>query len=109
RGRLGLDGAPPAAGLGEAEDSAVTAALDLEALPRYAAAVHTATARWLAAVDLDDLAVVPPATDRIALLAQITDGDVPWLHAMWSDKPVAWFVQWEAIGHGQGHLGEMVS
>jgi hypothetical protein len=28
---------------------------------------------------------------------------------MWDGKPTAWFVQWEAVGHVQGHLGEMIS
>ena len=33
---------------------------------------------------------------------------MPWLHGMWQGKPAAWFVQWEAIGHVQNHVGEMV-
>ena len=33
---------------------------------------------------------------------------MPWLYRMWTDKPAAWFVQWEAIGHRVNHLGEMV-
>ena len=39
----------------------------------------------------------------------MTEAAVPWLYAMWRDKPGAWFVQWEAIGHVQGHVGEMIS
>ena len=35
--------------------------------------------------------------------------DADWLHDMWTDKPVGWFVQWECIGHGHTHVGEMVS
>ena len=34
---------------------------------------------------------------------------MPWLYRMWEDKPVSWFVQWEAIGHRVNHVGEMVS
>jgi hypothetical protein len=52
---------------------------------------------------------VPPTGTRIAELAGVTPEAVPWLHSMWTGKPNAWFLQWEAIGHRQGHLGEMVS
>ena len=45
----------------------------------------------------------------MADLAGVTREAVPWLHAMWQGKPGGWFVQWEAIGHVQGHVGEMVS
>jgi hypothetical protein len=109
RADLGLDGEAPHAGLGEAEDEAVTAAVDLEALTAYAAAVHDATAEWLEQADLAAFDDVPPASTRIAELAGVTTDAVPWLHAMWTGKPVGWFVQWEAVGHRQGHLGEMVS
>lgn len=106
---LGLDAATASAGLGEAEEPDVTGALDLEALLAYAASVHGGTAGWLATADLSTLADVPPTGPRIASLAGVTATDVPWLHSMWTDKPVAWFLQWEAVGHRQGHLGEMVS
>jgi hypothetical protein len=109
RDALGLGRRPPATALGEAEDPDVTAALDLEALTAYAAEVHDATGRWLSAVDLESFADCPPASERIAGVAAITEGDVPWLHAMWTDKPVGWFAQWEAIGHRLNHLGEMMS
>ena len=42
-------------------------------------------------------------------LGGIALDQAPWLHAMWDGKPAAWFVQWELIGHAQGHVGEMVS
>ena len=61
------------------------------------------------AVDVESFADCPPASERIAGVAAVTEGDVPWLHAMWTDKPVGWFAQWEAIGHRLNHLGEMVS
>ena len=109
RDDLGLGGVAPHGGLGEAEDEAVTAAVDLEALTAYAGEVHAATADWLADVDLSDFDDVPPAGARIAEVAGVTADAVPWLHAMWTSKPVGWFVQWEAVGHRQGHLGEMVS
>jgi hypothetical protein len=109
RGDLGLAGVAPAGGLGEAEDRAITAAVDLDALSAYAGAVHEATAIWLDGADLAALDDVPPAGARMADLAGVTSDAVPWLHAMWTGKPVGWFLQWEAIGHRQGHLGEMVS
>jgi len=109
RGDVGLAGVEPAGGLGEAEDPDITAALDLEAVAAYAGAVHDGTAHWLAGVDLAVLPDVPPAGTRISELAGVTADAVPWLHSMWAGKPTAWFLQWEAIGHRQGHLGEMVS
>jgi hypothetical protein len=109
RADVGLAAVAPAGGLGETEDAAITAAADLDALAAYAAAVHEATGRWLATADLADLPDVPPAGPRIAALAGVTADAVPWLHSMWAGKPAGWFVQWEAIGHRQGHLGEMVS
>jgi hypothetical protein len=109
RADVGLDGVAPSGGLGEAEDPAVTAAVELEALPAYAEAVHNATATWLAGADLAALADVPPAGARIAELAGVDPDAVPWLHSMWAGKPISWLLQWEAIGHRQGHLGEMVS
>jgi hypothetical protein len=109
RGEIGLAAVAPAGGLGEAEDPGITAAVDVDALTAYAGAVHEATATWLNGADLDALDDVPPAGDRLADLAGVTSDAVPWLHSMWTGKPVGWFLQWEAVGHRQGHLGEMVS
>jgi hypothetical protein len=109
RADLGLEKVAPAGGLGEAEQQDITAAVDLDALPAYAAAVHDDTATWLRGADLAALDDVPPAGARIADLADVTPDAVPWLHAMWDAKPAAWFLQWEAVGHRQGHLGEMIS
>src|SRR3954452_6820052 len=109
RGALGLAAHAPHEGLSEAEQVAVTAGLDLEALDAYAASVADETAAWLATVDLAVLDQVPPAGERIEQLGGVTAGAVPWLHAMWEGKDVGWFVRWEAIGHRHGHLGEMVS
>jgi hypothetical protein len=107
--RLGLGGLAPHAGLGEAEDPAVTAVVDPDALMAFAAEVHADAHEWMATVDLAALDDVPPAGSRIDELAGVSAAAVPWLHAMWEAKPVAWFVRWEAIGHRQGHLGEMTS
>lgn len=109
RTELGLDAVPGSVGLGEAEQPDLTAALQLDALPRYLRAVHDDTAAWLATlsgVELDRADAGGPAG---LARAGIPEADVPWLHRMWDAKPAAWFVQWEAIGHRVNHLGEMVS
>jgi hypothetical protein len=109
RSALGIDTADPSDGLGEAEVAALTARLDLAALQGYSRAVHDATTAWLAGADLNEFDDVPPAGERMVNLAGVTEDAVPWLHRMWEGKPIAWFVQWEAIGHPGNHIGEMVS
>jgi hypothetical protein len=106
---LGVGAFPPHAGLGEAEDPAVTGAVDLDAVRAFATTVHADVHGWLEEVDPADLDATPPAGERIGDLAGVTDEEVPWLHAMWRDKPASWFVRWEAIGHRQNHIGEMIS
>ena len=107
---LGLPpGTSPLASLQEAEDPAATSALDLDALESYAAEVHDATARLVAELRPDELDQIPPAGERLSGLGGVPHDQAPWLHAMWAGKPAAWFVQWEVIGHAQGHVGEMVS
>ena len=108
RGPLGLEAVPPDAALGETEQPAVTAMVDLDALAGYAATVHDATRRWLSEVDLASFDDAVAASSRMEA-AGVVETSVPWLHSLWRDKPVGWFVQWEAIGHGQGHLGEMIA
>lgn len=109
RETLGLAEAPAWAGLPEAEDPAVSGVLDTVALERYVLDVHAATSTWLDAVPLAALDDVPPASERLAALGGVPAERLDWLHAMWQGKPAAWFVQWEAIGHGFTHVGEMVS
>jgi hypothetical protein len=101
--------ASPLASLQEAEDDRVTASLDLSALRRYAADVHRDARTMLAELDVDELGTVADAAGRLADAGGVSHEDAPWLHAMWSGKPAAWFVRWEVIGHAQGHVGEMVS
>jgi hypothetical protein len=108
-GRLGLTRQPPGGGLGEAEQPALTAELDLEALVAYASAVSGATRDWLARADLSRLDDVPAAGERLATLAGLPEPELPWLHAMWMGKPVAFFLQWESIAHRHGHVAEMIS
>ena len=106
---LGLGGFSAHVGLGEAEDTAATAAVDLDALCAFASEVHRDVHSWLETIELTQLDDTPPAGTRIDALAGVTAAAVPWLHAMWQDKTVGWFVRWEAVGHRQGHLGEMIS
>ena len=106
---LGLGGTPAATALAEAEDPAITAAVDLDALTAYAGEAHDTTSRWLRDVEVETFEDRPPVSTRIAAIAAVSEDAVPWLHAMWDGKPTAWFVQWEAVGHVQGHLGEMIS
>ena len=109
RDALGLAGLAPFVGMGEAEVDGTVAAVDPAALVPYVRDVHTRTAEWLAGVDLGLLDTVPAASSGLSEVVGIGRGDAEWLHDMWTDKPVGWFVQWECIGHGHTHVGEMVS
>jgi hypothetical protein len=109
RDALGLTELAPFAGMGEAEIDGTVAAVDPIALVLYVRDVHARTAAWLAGVDLGLLDTVPAASGGLSELAGISRDDADWLHDMWTDKPVGWFVQWECIGHGHTHVGEMVS
>jgi hypothetical protein len=109
RDDLGLAAIASSAGLGEAEQPELTAALRLDALPGYVRAVHEASAAWLGTLTDDDLDGADAGGPAGLVRAGIAEADVPWLYRMWDAKPTAWFVQWEAIGHRVNHLGEMVS
>ena len=109
RDRLGLTNLLPHKGLPEAEDAGVVANIQVPHLLHYAAAVHTETAAWIATADLTQLDEIPPASERLRKYGLVSVDSVPWLHAMWTDKPVSWFIQWECIGHVLNHLGEMVA
>jgi hypothetical protein len=105
---LGIDGADGDVGLGEADLRAVTDVLRPAAVTTYAQAVHQATRAWLEQADLRVLDTVPDAVSALQA-AGIPEASAPWLHRMWAGRPSAWFVRWEAIGHPQGHVGEMVA
>jgi hypothetical protein len=109
RGALGLAASTPFVGMGEAEVDGVADAIDPVALASYVHDVHARTDAWLRDLDLDVLDTVPAASSALSELAGIARADADWLHDMWTDKPVGWFVQWECIGHGHTHVGEMVS
>jgi len=109
RDRLGLGAIEAHRGLPESEDAGVVAAIDPDALVHYAEAVHGRTAAWLGAADLSVLDDVPAASENLARFGNVPVEAVPWLHAMWTGKPVSWFVGWECSGHVLNHIGEMVS
>jgi hypothetical protein len=107
-GRVGAAAFAPGTGLSESDDRAAAAALDLDVLPAYVDAVWDATAAWLA--DDWEPAVLDAVPDAAAALARlgVSDADYDWLYRMWDGKPGAFHVQWETVGHGFNHLGEMV-
>ena len=109
RDRLGLAGLRPHQGLPEAEDTSVVSKIEVPSLLDYSQQVHGAAGRWAAGVDLAVLDEVPPASERLRNRGGVSVDSVPWLHAMWTDKPISWFVQWECSGHWLNHLGEMIS
>lgn len=109
RERLGIEGFEPEAGLSEQPDGPLVDALDLDALRAYAAQVGATTAVWATRVAAVALDTIPAACRRLTQRAGVRQEVVPWLHTMWDGKPVAWLVQWEAIGHPLNHLGEMVA
>jgi hypothetical protein len=109
RDQLGLGGSAPVVGVGETEVAGVADAVDLAGVEDYLRAVHARTAGWLEATGTDGYDAVPDASGFLARRAGITEVDASWLHAMWSGRPVGWFVQWECVGHGHTHVGEMVS
>ena len=109
REALGLAGFAPFVGMGEAEVDGTVAAVDPTALVSYVRDVHSRTAEWFAGVDLGCSTPSPTASSGLSELVGIGRDDADWLHDMWTDKPVGWFVQWECIGHGHTHVGEMVS
>ena len=105
RDALGLGDHPVWVAIGEAEDRAVIDALDLDALVAYVDDVFADTAAWLDDLGTVVLDSVPDTARRLTDLAGIPDS-MDWLVAMWSQRPVWWFVQWPVIGHGHAHVGQ---
>jgi hypothetical protein len=95
-------------GLAEAEDIDMVDLLDPEAVDGYALAVIDRTAEWLADADLGSLDG-PTDTDRALEDLGVPPERFSWLYDMWRGQPRSFFVQWEALGHGYNHLGELVS
>jgi hypothetical protein len=95
-------------GLAEGEDHDLVAALDPTMVGGYLLAVLDTSIEWLTAEPLPDLTRVPDAAAALASMGTPKDR-FDWLYAMWGDKPVQFFLSWEAIGHGYNHLGELLS
>ena len=104
---LGIGGAPPEAGLPEREDPQLADALDRRALVAYFDDVVATSLEWIGRAHPDAFDTIPDAGRRLEDEAGVRASEVPWLHSMWESKPVAWFAQWEAVGHGHTHVGEM--
>ncbi len=106
-GRVGITG-DTWRGLAEAQDDEIVADLDPVEVGRYVLAVHDATVAWLDEAPLDDLDRVPDPASALSALGTPRDR-FDWLYDMWEGRDTAFFVRWEAIGHGINHLGELVS
>lgn len=108
RRALGIDHLARAAGLSETEDRTLTEALDLSALREYVSSTTTATSEWLDHLDMMALDAIPSVSAQLEHAAGLPAAGLEWLHAMWTDKPVSWFVQWECVAHRHAHVGEML-
>jgi hypothetical protein len=109
RDSLGLADAGPAAGLSEREDPAVSAAVSPDPLVAYLDEVLSASRRWLQRLSLMAMSTVPDTARRLTTKAHLDPDEVGWLYSMWQGRTVDWFVQWPMLGHGQSHIGEMIS
>lgn len=105
--RVGIDG-HHYRGLAEAQDTELVTTLDPEAVSAYTLAVIAASERWLEAATFPSLDTVPASAAALERLGTPSDR-FEWLYAMWDGKPVQFFLQWEAVGHGYVHLGELIS
>ncbi len=95
-------------GLAEGEDAELVDELDPVAVGAYALAVISATRDWLTTAELGVLDSVPDSATALADLGAPEDR-FDWLYSMWDGKPATFFLQWEAIGHGYNHFGELMS
>jgi hypothetical protein len=105
--RVGIDG-DTWRGLAEGEDHELVDALDPDAVAGYLQAVLDHTIEWLGAETLPDLEQIPDSAAALQGLGTPEDR-FGWLFSMWNDKPAQFYLQWEAVGHGYNHLGELIS
>jgi hypothetical protein len=63
---------------------------------------------YLGQVDPEAFAGVPEV-DRVLEESDLDRGEYGWLYAMWTGKPLAWFVRWPLTGHLTNHVGEMIA
>ncbi len=95
-------------GLAEAQDQGLVELLDPEGVDGYTYAVIEGTIDWLRTADLSILERVPDSAAALADLGT-PEARFGWLFSMWEGKPASFFLQWEAVGHGYNHLGELMS
>ena len=95
-------------GLAEGEDADLVDVLDPDAVGAYTLAVCDSTAGWIDQHGLPSMDERPDTTAALQAVGAPEDR-FDWLYSMWDGKPVAWFLQWSAVGHGINHLGELVS
>jgi hypothetical protein len=93
-------------GLSEAEDAALASQLDGTAVAEYLLATIDETVRWWPSADVAGLETIPDTDAVLSSIGTPTDR-FDWLYGMWSGKPASWFIQWQAVGHGVTHLGEL--
>jgi hypothetical protein len=93
------------AGLDEGEASLE---LDAAEVDRYLARVLVAARRYIGAFDVADAERVPDS-EWTLVAAGLPADDYDWLYRSWSNKPVAFFVRWEIVGHLGAHVGEMIA
>jgi hypothetical protein len=96
-------------GLAEGEDQDLVSHIDADAVGHYALAVIEATGTWVEeSTALPELDAVPYSAIALQRLGTPEDR-FGWLYSMWDGRPGAFFLSWEAIGHGVTHTGELVS
>ncbi len=105
--RLGIDG-DLWRGLAEGQDQELVDTLDPEAVEGYALDLISNTVDWLGSSDPGDLDRFPDTTAVLDSLETPHDR-FGWLYNMWDGKSALFFLQWETVGHGYNHLGELMS
>ncbi|MEX0683771.1 MAG: DinB family protein [Dehalococcoidia bacterium] len=95
--------------MGDEEAAQFMQQVDAPAVLDYWAAVQAETRNWLKTADVSRLEDVPDLTARLKAAPPALAPGAGWVQSLWSGKPVAFFVNWVAIGHEYVHLGEMTT
>jgi hypothetical protein len=82
--------------------------VDAPALRDYRAAVGRATRAWVEAIDPGLLERPLPDAGQRAQAAGAFAPVAKRLASFWDGRTGAWFLHWLALGHNQGHLGEIL-
>jgi hypothetical protein len=98
---------PAGFGLEEAEHPDIRTLPD-DLITGYGDDVFADVGTWLPAVD--DTELERPVDGAATLQAVgVSEDAYGWLYRMWQDKPAAYFLRWEAVGHLTNHVGEMIA